>query len=65
MTVAPTDAAGRRRVVRVPNHLADAVPREALRGHHRINQYRLLLGKATGAPARLAALSPPERPLER
>ncbi|MDP2956605.1 MAG: glycosyltransferase family 9 protein [Longimicrobiales bacterium] len=45
--------------------LADAVPREALRGHRRIDQYRLLLGRATGAPAGGPTLTPPRELLER
>jgi len=39
--------------------LADAVPRAALKGRHRINQYKLLMGQDPGTPARNHPLRPP------
>ena len=40
--------------------LADRIPRSALRGMHRIDQYRLLLGQERGRDPRHPALTPPE-----
>lgn len=39
--------------------LTERVPREALRGHHRVNQYRMLLGQDTARPPRYPVLTPP------
>ncbi|HSM61955.1 MAG TPA: glycosyltransferase family 9 protein [Longimicrobiales bacterium] len=44
--------------------LNERIPREALRGHHRIDQYRMLLGREAGAEPRLPALTPPPEELE-
>lgn len=44
--------------------LADPVSRDALRGHHRINQYKLLMGQDHSADARNHALTPPEDKVE-
>ena len=39
--------------------LEDRIPVHALRGHHRIDQYRLLLGQETGVEPGTVELSPP------
>ncbi len=45
--------------------LTDGVPREALRGRHRIAQYRLLLGQDPEVPAPLPVLASPSAVRER
>lgn len=45
--------------------LRDRLPREALRGHHRINQYRLLLGQDPDVEPVHRTLTPPDALRER
>jgi lipopolysaccharide heptosyltransferase II len=40
--------------------VSDAIPRDALRGHHRINQYRLLLEQDPTGEPQAPRLTPPE-----
>lgn len=44
--------------------LNERIPREALRGHHRIDQYRMLLGRDPEAEPRVPALTAPVEAVE-